>query len=397
MYSVLDKNKNKITNKAEFSNEEALMEYLKNNSFRIIKFKKLNFLYKDISSFSKSLNVRDVALFSKKLFFLESSGLNINKSLSILENQYSNKKLKSGIRIIKENLLIGFSIHQAFLESRLFSKFYCDMIKIGNESGKIDSVLDRLSKYYEIENQLKQDLKSALIYPIIVSILMFMLVISSLIYVVPNYKAIFIANNLDLPIPTILLIYISDFLINNYMLIIWFLAILSILIYYFCFYRFKIGFLFWDFIRLNFIFTKGIYNKVVSLKFSQSLFLMLDSGIGILSALESVKDIVTNSFVKKDINYVIYSIKQGVSMSDSINNTKYFNPMLKEMISIGEETGNLTAVLERCIFYFENDIKSFILKFTKLIEPIVTIVLGIILGFIMLSIMLPILYITNII
>ena len=290
----------------------------------------------------------------------------------------------------------GSSLHEALKNESVFPQFYVNMIKVGEESGRLPYILDQLANFYEEENRLQQELQSAMIYPIIVCLMMLFVISFSMVMVLPNYVAIFEANDITLPTTTIILINLSSFFVN-YLLYIFLTIVLGlVLIYYFIFFKSNKGWEIIDYIKLNFPILKKIYILKFNLNFAHILMILLESGVDILKSLYIIGEVIDNSIMIQNIDNIIIDIKKGNNLYNSVYSIKYFHPMLLQMIDIGEETGKMVETMNKSSKYFQSELDFFMKQLNKLVEPIITIILGAILTFVMLAMILPTFYMTNI-
>jgi type IV pilus assembly protein PilC len=391
----IDKAGNTFKHKTEQKDKQSAINYVIKEGLIPTQVKKLSFLSKDIKDFAffkSKINAKRLGFFSRQLSFLLTSGLEINKSINIIGSQ--NKTLKTLTQSISTNIMKGDSLSEAIKSEECFPDFYINMVKTGERSGKLPDILENLANFYENEAKLIDKVKSAMLYPAVVFIMMIALVVIALTVVVPSYAPMFTQNNIQLPLPTLILINMSDFLVNYFNYIIMVLIIGASLGWYVGFYRFKLGIYTLDYLKVNTPFVKKIYITKINLMFSKTLSLLTQSDLNIITSLEIIKDLLNNKIIDKEMEVIISKVQQGNMLAQLLEPIGYFEPMLSEMVRIGEETGELTKTMTKCSEYFQNELDIRVERINKLIEPVMTIVLGAVLGFVMLAIMLPTFYMT---
>lgn len=337
----------------------------------------------------RKLKTEEIIFLSRQLSFLLKSGLTIVSALDIIQENIKNKSFKNFVIKIGENILGGESFSETLSHySKILPDLFIEVVKVGEATGNLDSVLLRLSDFLEKEESLRRKVKNALIYPEIVVGVVIIAVIFLLISVVPIFVNLYIGAGVELPLPTKILISISS-LLTNY----WYIIISIIIILYFAF-RFysntKNGkkridkFLF----NLPTIIGK-IYRENIFLRVSHTLEILIRSGITLGDSFELVSKVSENLVVEESLLRTREKIMQGQTVSRTLIDEGVFPLLFVRMISVGEAGGNLEDVLEEMERYFDSEVDNDIKKFTALLEPALTIVLGIIVAFVAFSIYLP--------
>lgn len=395
-YIALDKKNKKITGEIKKENKQKAIQHLKANSLIIIKINRKIFLKTDIKDIilkNKKITKTDMSWFCRQMSFMILSGMSISNCLETILGQTKNKKLEITIRSVNEEVLKGESLNKSMEKTKEFSVFLTNMIKVGELTSSLDGIFLKMAIYYEKQNKYEQEIKGAMIYPTIVSIMMFFVIVVAVVFVVPNYSNIFFESGIELPLPTKILIALSSFIVK-YIYLIMFFTILAIIAFVLLLRTEKFNY-YKDYFLLNFPFIKFINIKTINYKFSTVLNIMIGSGVSITESLNVASVVIDNKIMTIEMKNVISKIEQGKTLSTSIKECKYFDVMIYSMLKIGEETGFISKTMETCSDYFQFEMDILIVKLNKLIEPIITIVLGLILGFIMLAIMLPTFELTN--
>ncbi len=344
---------------------------------------KINFQFQNKNKISK----KNLSVLCRQISFMLQSGISISKALEILTVQSQNKNLKIILSDIHKNILEGKSFSQCLLQhGKKFPALMINMIKAGENAGRLDEIMNQLANYYQQENDFITDFKRAMIYPCIVCVMMLTVLIMALTFVIPSYAQMFSQNGAKLPLLTQIVIGISNFVGKYYLLLILFFITIFILLVLFL--KTDKGQIFYGKFLFS-SFVKKIYRIRLNFIFAQIFGMLLRSGVDIISVFENVKDVVGNKFLDKDFDLMINQIRNGESVSEVINKSGKFNTILSEMINVGENSGNLPDTMLYCQKYFENEFKDSLKKLEKIIEPAFTIITGIILGIIMLAIMEP--------
>lgn len=395
-YKAIDQLGNEHISKIKKDDITQVTNHLESKNLIVIEVKKLSFLNSEINDyiFSSKISTKELAVFCRQLSFVLDAGIPITTAFITLEQQTSNKRFKKILFGVYEELLNGNSLSSSLKKSGCFPNFLLSMTEVAERTGRLTQVYSYISTYYEKDTKVSEDIKSAMIYPIIVSVMMFLVVIVSVIYVVPNYALMFESSGIDLPLSTSILIAISSFVIKNKIALFIFLTATISSCFYFC--KTELGSSLLDKLKLhNFLFNK-IYIKNINLKFVHTLSLLLKSGVDLPSSLYIVRNVLNNKALCLKLDHAIIKMNQGHTFSALIKEISYFEPIICSMIKIGEETGSLPNTMEKCVLYLTNEMDIHVSKLSKLLEPAITIVIGGILAFIMLAITLPTFHMTNI-
>jgi type IV pilus assembly protein PilC len=352
--------------------KEEARKQLKANGYKITTLKQQNLLTKDIT-IRKRLTKAELAFFCRILYFFVDAGV----SFSSLNTIATTGRVKQELETLQKHISKGESIYNALILAK-FPTFMCSMVKIGEETGRLPLILNKLEQHYEKENASSKEMVSILIYPTIVMIMMMMIVSITMIYLVPSFSQMFVMHNIYLPPVTIALINFSNFVVNNALSIALVMLVLLLIIF-----KTKQTLIF------KAPFVKKLTRLVYTSRFTSTMAIMIDAGIPILTAIAIVSKLFNNKHYVSLISSIQTNIKSGTSLSISLQNTNFFDPLLISMVILGEQTGTLPKSLEKSSTYFEKEQQILFSRLKKQIEPALTIVMGGILLFIMLAIMLP--------
>ena len=382
LYDAIDKNGN-IVRKGSISapTKEVAKQNLKAGGYKLLKIKSQGILNRDIR-LKKGLTRTELAFFCRSLYFFVDAGISFSEFGLVAGAGKANKQLHT----LKQSVLNGEKLHIALRQAG-FPIYMCSMVKIGEESGKLTTILAKLETHYEKEHETQRDITSMLIYPAIVLLVMVAVVAITVLYLVPSFEQMFAMHNIALPFATVVLVAMSDFFANYFL---WVLACIVALLTVLT--RKKV----FDTLLFKLPVSRKIAKIVCTNRFATSMAIMMDAGVPIVFAVEITADLFNNRYYKKIIAQIKDELQKGVSLSSALTKASFFDQLLISMVQLGESTGTITASLEKCSTYFEKEQTLTINRLKKQAEPMLTIIIGAVLAFIMLAIMLPTLELTGV-
>lgn len=332
----------------------------------------------------------EVAVFTRQLSTLLGAGMPLVPSLSILMQQEKNPLLKKTLAQIREQVNEGKSLTEGMSQfPRTFPPFYLNMVRAGEASGTINLVLERLADFSENQQALMSKIRSALAYPIIMFFVGTLVIFLLMAFVVPKITTIFTDMNQTLPLVTIILIKVSNFLKSFWWLIFILLGAGAAAFKYMASGT-ENGRRMWDNARLKIPLFGQINRKIAIARFCRTLATLLQSGVPLLAAMEIVRNIVNNVIIGDAIHQAAKDLEEGKGLSGPLTKSGLFPPLVTEMIAVGEQSGSLEVMLNRIAAAYENESQSNIMVMTSLLEPVMILVMGLVVGFIVVSILLPI-------
>lgn len=332
----------------------------------------------------------EVAVFTRQLSTLLGAGMPLVPSLSILMQQEKNPLLKKTLAQIREQVNEGKSLTEGMSQfPRTFPPFYLNMVRAGEASGTINLVLERLADFSENQQALMSKIRSALAYPIIMFFVGTLVIFLLMAFVVPKITTIFTDMNQTLPLVTIILIKVSNFLKSFWWLIFILLGAGAAAFKYMASGT-ESGRRMWDNARLKIPLFGQINRKIAIARFCRTLATLLQSGVPLLAAMEIVRNIVNNVIIGDAIHQAAKDLEEGKGLSGPLTKSGLFPPLVTEMIAVGEQSGSLEVMLNRIAAAYENESQSNIMVMTSLLEPVMILVMGLVVGFIVVSILLPI-------
>ena len=332
---------------------------------------------------------KDIAIFTRQFATMIDAGLPLVQCLDILSKQADNKAFAAVINEIRQDVEAGSTYADSLKKHpTVFGDLYANMVAAGELGGILDTILNRLSKYIEKNIKLKRQVKAALFYPSTIVAVAFIVIIVLLVYVIPIFAKMFTDFGGTLPAPTRMVIGASDFMRSNILIIIGIMA--AVIIGARKYYKTQNGRLVIDSIVLRMPVFGMLARKIAVAKFTRTLGTLISSGVPILDGLDIVAKTSGNKVVEKAIYATRQSISEGKTLSEPLEASKVFPPMVVQMIGVGETTGALDAMLSKIADFYDDEVDSTVGILTSLLEPILMIFLGIVIGFIVVAMYLPI-------
>ncbi|MHB8296740.1 MAG: type II secretion system F family protein [Acidimicrobiales bacterium] len=334
------------------------------------------------------VKVAEIATFSRQFATMVNSGLTLLRSLNILVDQTDDKVLKRILGEVRTEVEGGSSLSHALgRHPKVFSQLYVSMVRSGEVAGTLDTVLVQLANTIEKQVELKRKIKSALTYPITVLALVLVILTAMLVFVVPTFKGIYKSLGGTLPLPTRILISVSNVVVNYFPLV-----ILAIGIAAFGLKRWvqsEKGRAVWDAAKLRIWLFGKLIHKTALTRFCRTLASLLRSGVPILESLEITKDTVGNTVMASAIADIQDGVRQGEAIARRLPDHKVFPPMLAQMLAVGEETGAVDSMLDKVGDFYEQQVEAMVAALTSLLEPALITVLGGAVGSMVISLYLP--------
>jgi type IV pilus assembly protein PilC len=393
-YSATDSNGNRKVGTVDARNEDLAVSLLKNQGFFVINLsKKKNSIMEEISGFI-GVPEGEVVTFTRQFSTMISAGLPIARALEVLAEQSTNDSLKKILYDVLRDVEGGAPLSSALTRyPKVFSPTYQALVKAGESSGKLDDILKRLAVTMESDRDLKAKFKSAMIYPAIVMIAMVGVFIMLMVFVIPKLSAMYESLNVELPIMTQIMITVSDFMVDR------FYVVIAVVV--------GVGFALRAFLRTaegrelisTIAFTLPVFGKINRQRdmtmFTRTLGLMISSAIPIVEALKIVANVVSSTQYKQGALEAASVVEKGNSLSEYFKHNKHFPPLVSQMVSVGEETGQLDQVLDKVANYFHGEVDNSVAGLSAALEPIILVMLGGMVGIMIISIITPIYKITT--
>jgi type IV pilus assembly protein PilC len=386
---------NTIRGILEASSRSDVYRLLREREYYPVKVEKLVQITdtKDIR-FSNKVKSRDIAVLCKQFSTMLRAGIPIVRCIDILSKQLSNRLLCRVFAEIYSEVRSGKTLSESIAQrSRYFPSLMVSMVEAGEASGTLDEVLDNLALHYEKDHKLKQKIKNSMTYPVIVLVVAIAVVYFLLTTVVPTFVGIFSRSGAQLPLPTRVLLSLSDFTLKYGVFVLLLIAMAAFL-FYIAISRGE-GRYKWHKLLLKVPVVKNIMIQSISTRFSSTLGILLRTGIPLVAAMDIVKKVVSNEVARKGLEHVQDMAQKGGGISQPLEQLGLFPPMLIQMVKVGEESGTLDEMLLKTAEFYEGELEASLTRLTTLLEPLVVVFLGGIVAFIVLSIALPMFQMTS--
>jgi type IV pilus assembly protein PilC len=333
---------------------------------------------------------KDITLFTRQMATMMKSGVPLLQSFDIVGKGASNPAMGRLIAEIKMDVETGSALNQAFRKHPLhFDQLYCNLVEAGEQAGILDQLLDRLATYKEKTQAIIAKIKSALFYPISVLVVAFIVTAVIMIFVVPQFKKVFTSFGADLPGPTLVVMAISDYFVEYWYII--FGALGGGLYAFFYFWkRSEKMQIVMDRLALRLPIFGEVIRKATLARWTRTLSTMFAAGVPLVEALDSVGGASGNYIYKEATKQIKADISTGTSLTVAMQNTNVFPNMAIQMISIGEESGQIDAMSGKIADFYEAEVDDAVERLSSLMEPMIMVVLGVLIGGIIIAMYLPI-------
>lgn len=384
-YTAFDENK-KISGRLDAKSLRDCEEKLLKKGYRIVKIEEQNSLSLEINNSKFSDEELHILLYQFSI--LINSKINIPAALEIISKNYQGKKHDSLIRIYKK-VIGGMSLSKAFEDETLFPKMVKNMIAIGENSSQLGNVFDNLSTYYYDLSVFKKKIQSTLIYPIILLITTLVIINFLVLNILPNFADIFENAGAELPLPTRILMSSALFIKKNLLIIL--LSIICILIFSFIYFKSSKG----RYKLEKLLIKSNFYREIQVQRFITMMDFLVSSKVLVADALNIIEESIDNIHFKEEINEYRKNLYSGMTLSDSIRTSKFFDNIVISMIATGEKSATLDKIVKSLKEYINKKFEIDSKRFLVLIEPIIILLLAIFVGYVVLSIAIPMFDIVN--
>jgi len=402
VFVARDAQGNTVKNTVESDSQHSVIETLGSEGYyvlRIYEKRAFNWSPWDIIDRFTKVGLQLLTIFSRQMALLINAGLTLSEALDTCEEQTQQRKFQQILHKTRVDVQSGITLAQAMKKHpTAFSDFFVAMIHAGEIGGVLDKILDRIAKFYENELELRRKVQSAMVYPSLVTIVSIGISLFMLVYIVPQFAEFykdFSGGEAQLPELTQKMLDISEeFRYNWY----WYTLVpLVILVILWKFRGTKWGHRVFDPIIIRMPIFGPLARKVAITRFSRTLGTLQESGVPLIEALEVTRDTAHNLVIANAIDYTRERIREGETIAGPMRRTRVFPPMVTNLISVGEDAGNLEEMLYKLSDYYDVEIDATIRALASLIEPILIVVIGAIIGVIVVSLYLPIFNLVNII
>ncbi len=384
-----------VSGRVEADNVTAARNQVKNNGIYIVSIKDQSQQGNIQLLFAKKVDIKTLNLMTHNLATMLKSGVPLVDAYDTLIKQSTHPTMKEALTQIRNSINEGKSMHRALaMFPKIFNKTYISMCEAGELSGTLDIVLKRLAQFTEAQSRLQDKVRSALIYPSLMAVFAFFMIIFLLVYVVPKVRVLFEENTEStLPWYSIMLLDFSDYLIAHWIPLTLFLSLIILGIWRWR--KSPSGQKTWDYMSLKIPVLGPLLRSVAISRFARTLSTLLRGGVPVMDALDIVKNVVNNQKLQAIIVEARDLISRGENLSTPLIHSGEFPPMVTQMIRVGEKTGHLEEMLSQISDTYDNQVRTDLETMTALLEPVMLILMGGVIAFIVFSTIIPLLQIYN--
>jgi type IV pilus assembly protein PilC len=358
------------------------------NIVRIAEEKKLKDLFgKPLKAKAKA---KEVAAMTRQLSTMIAAGLTLIESLETLYEQARDRGLRIALDDIIERVRAGSDLSSALAQHpKVFNTIYVNMVKAAEASGQLDTILIRLAEYLEATEELKRDIRGAVVYPVFSLALILLITGGLIVFIIPRFKNMFSELGMEsLPWITEFLLWLGDFSQANIHWII--LGMILLFIGFRMYIGTKVGQWQWHWFLLHLPVFGPLFQKVAISRFARTLSTLLESGVNMLGALEICAGVSGNRLIEETILYARDMVNRGKQLSEPLSESTIFPPIVVRMVAVGEKTGALEDLLGKLAGFYDIEVRAAVKALTSTLEPILIVTMGLIVGTIVLAIFLPI-------
>lgn len=389
-YIARDGNGEEVNGTLEAENSSHLAGQLKEKGYYVTSIEKKK-EKKDLGeyfNFGNRVKINDLAVFSQQFAAMIDAGVSLVESLQILREQIDHSRLREVIIEIQEDVETGTGLAESMQKHPdVFPNLYCQLVKAGEAGGVLDQVLNKLAEHYERQDELTNMIKSALYYPLTILAVGIVVVIFLVVKVVPQFVSMFKGFGGTLPLPTRMLLGISNFIQGYWWGI---LAVLGLVAFFLYYYKntAREQYVFDSFVLKIPVIGK-MMKKIYISRFSSTLAILLDSGVDMLSSLAIVEDVVGNKVYARCLTEARIQVREGTGLSEPLSKADEFPTMVTQMIKVGEETGAIDEMLFKVSDFYDREVENSVEGTVSLIEPLMIVLLAVGVGFVAISIVTP--------
>lgn len=340
----------------------------------------------------RKIPTMEKVVFARQFATMIGAGLPIAQALHILDKQTANDKMRGIISDISKQVEGGQSLSHALGRyPDVFGSIFINMVRAGEVGGILDEVLERLATQLEKEHELSSKIKGAMIYPIVIAIAMVIVFVVMMVVVIPRISSLFLESGIELPLPTKILIGISQAFTTFPYNVVVVAGIIAGIISLKRFKKTSKGKRVFDRFALKLPIAGPLIKKIAYARFSRTLGSLLSSGIAVLDSIEVVSGAVGNSVFADEMDNISKQVKNGVPMNQPLKQSKVFPPLVGQMIAVGEETGTLDKILTRLAVFYESEVDRIVNGLSTIMEPVLILIMGTAVAFLVIALILPIL------
>ena len=392
-YEGVDVNGKKVIGQIDATSEKEVRKLMRAQSVRVKKIIPPSILEFDLSAWmvekglATAVSNKELCTFTKQLSVMISAGVPILQSMEILYRSERNPTLKMSIKKIATDVGEGKTIAEAMSSQKGFDKLYCNLVRAGEAGGILDQILKKLAVHMDKQEKTKAQIKSAMMYPTVVVAVGIVVIWAMMVFVVPQFTGMLKESNQEIPWITQFVIDVSDFM-GTYtpIMVPAAIVLVAMLVSYI---KTPAGKIVWDNFSMRMPVFGGIIIKGNLSSFANTLATLLSAGVSLIDALDICIETIDSSVIAQDLKEVKKKVTEGKTLTEPLSKIPYFPELVTQMIRVGEQTGQIDDMLARVAEVFEEEVDSLVTGMTKMIEPIIIVVLGGIIATILVAMYLP--------
>ena len=389
-YKAITPEGKEVTEQLTATNDREVQERIRDKGYYLIEVKE-EVVKKSAAeqlSIGGKVKSKELSLFCKQFATLLKAGVPVSAGLDILHRQTENKKFKEALESVYTEVQKGSQVSVEMRNHpKVFPALLVNMTESGEMTGNLDNVMDRLALHYEKDAKIEARIKGAMIYPIAISVVAITVVVFLITFVLPTFMQMFAGAGMELPLPTRILLAISDFIRDYWYLLI--LIIVGLVILFIRIINTESGRYQFDALKFKVPVVKQSMDKIVTARFTRTLGSLLVSGIPLIDALEMSGSVTGNVVTEEKVNLIAEEVEKGETLGNALRRNPTFGPMVVSMIQIGEESGNIDSMLDKSADFYERELEDAIDRMLRLMEPLLIVFMAVIIGFIVISMALP--------
>ncbi len=392
-YEGVDTNGKKVVGQIDATSEKDVRKALRAQTIRVKKIVPPTILEFDLGAwmvekgFAKSISNKELCTFTKQLSIMISAGVPILQAMEILYRSEKNPTLKLSIKKIASDVGEGKTIAEAMSSQKGFDKLYCNLVRAGEAGGILDTILKKLAVHMDKQEKTKAQIKSAMMYPSVVVSVGVVVIWAMMVFVVPQFTGMLKESGQEVPWITQFVIDTSNFM-GTYTPIMVPGAIIGVVMFL-SYIKTPTGKVMWDNFSMRIPVFGGIIIKGNLSSFSNTLATLLGAGVSLIDALDICIETVDSSVIAQDLKEVKKKVTEGKTLTEPLSKIEYFPELVTQMIRVGEQTGQIDEMLARVAEVFEEEVDNLVTGMTKMIEPLIIVVLGGIIATILVAMYLP--------
>jgi type IV pilus assembly protein PilC len=390
-YKARDEEGKIVEGKIEAKNEASAISLLQDQKLFITSLSKAATIKTlgGIGGFFKKIPLKEKIMFTTQMAVMVKSGLPILEAVKTVGSQTQNKNMAKILDEVIKDISAGLSFSKALSKhSEIFNETYVKIVESGEKSGRLDKVLLKLSKDLEKDYDLVGKIRSALMYPAFILLVLVVVMVVVLVYVIPQLKNIFNDVGVQLPLLTRIIVALSDFVVKFWYIIL--IVIVVAVIFIQRYLRTDKGSYAFDKLKLKIPILKQVMQNIYMARFTRTLSSLVSAGIPMIDVLNTTKGVIGSAVFEKEVEKIIVKVESGSSVSKAMKDSPYFPPVVTSLVAVGEKSGKTDYILRNLSKFLEKEVDTTVRNLTSLLEPVIMVVLGVGIAIVIISVIMPI-------